>query len=672
MDKGALVEFRLQGERLLAVITGPDGKKNWCLQTATGHIHRVHPRQVTFEWPEGPYKLQDIPQMESVSQEYISATDLEVAWEILVDTHEPTAPKDLAQLLFGEQTPVATYSAHRLLAEDRLYFKQKGEVYEARPREQVDEIRHQLTAAAEKTRIQEAFVQKIRRRLSAIPGSKDAEDLAWDREIDIPRLTALERWVLWQQESPDYRMAQETLRILGRREEPQDAFRLLVELGHWNAHENLFLLRSQIPQTFSERALAEAQKLLENPPLDQDQAARRDLRTLPVYTIDDESTQEVDDGLSVEQRPDGTQWIWVHVADPSRWIFPDSVLDREVRARGTSVYLPEKVLPMFPPELATGPMSLVAGRDNCGLSFAIQLSDTGEILNYEIMPTLLRTIYRIDYPEVDELLETGSEPTLEKLYQGAKKRRQYRLDLGAVQIDMPESQIKVQEESNKLSLEVLTESPSRLLVSEMMILVGEVTARYAQRENIPIPYRAQPQPQLPPKEEIDQLPLGPVRDYVLCRCMQRGETSISPASHGGLGLAAYAQATSPIRRYSDLVVHYQIKAHLRGEPLPFDAEQLRILLAPVESACYEATQLERQTVRYWLLEYIARESDTRQPALVLDWAGGDSHRGVVLLEQIGIRLPVRFDRAVSRGEMVDLKVVQIDPRQDLLVLKEVR
>jgi exoribonuclease II len=669
MDKGALVEFRLQGERLLAVITGPDGKKNWCLQTATGQIHRVHPRQVTFEWPEGPYKLQDIPQMELVSQEYITATDLEVAWEILVDTHDSTTPKDLAQLLFGEQTPVATYSAHRLLAEDKLYFKQKGEVYEPRPREQVEEIRHQLVAAAEKTRIQEAFVQKIRRRLA---GSTDPKELVWDQAIDLPRLAALERWVLWQQESPDYRMAQETLRILGRKEEPQDAFRLLVELGHWNAHENLFLLRSQIPQAFAEEALVETQRLLANPPLDLDQARRRDLKMMPVYTIDDESTQEVDDGLSIEQRPDGTQWIWVHVADPSRWVFPGSVLDREVRARGTSVYLPDRVLPMFPPALATGPMSLVAGRDNCSLSFAIQLSEAGEILDYEIMPTLLRTIYRIDYPEVDELLETGSEPTLEKLYQWAKKRRDYRLGLGAVQIDMPESQIKVQEEGQKLNLEVLTESPSRLLVSEMMILVGEVTALYAQRKEIPIPYRAQPQPQLPPQEEIDQLPLGPVRDYVLCRFMQRGETSFSPASHGGLGLAAYAQATSPIRRYSDLVVHYQLKAHLRGEALPFDAEQLRILLAPIESACYEATQLERQTVRYWLLEYIAREPDTLQPALVLDWAGGDSHRGVVLLEQIGIRLPVRFDRAVSRGEMVDLRVVQVDPRQDLLVLKEVR
>lgn len=669
MDKGALVEFRLQGERLLAVITGPDGKKNWCLQIATGQIHRVHPRQVTFEWPDGPYKLQDIPKMESTSQEYVTATDLEVAWEILVDTHEATVPKDLALLLFGEQTPVATYSAHRLLVEDKLYFKQKGEVFEPRSREQVEEIRHQLAAAAEKARIQEAFVQKIRRRLE---GSTDPKDLVWDREIDLPRLNALERWALWQQESPDYRIAQETLRILGRKEESQDAFRLLVELGHWNAHENLFLLRSQIPQHFSKEALDETRFLLENPPSDLDQARRRDLKTMPVYTIDDESTQEVDDGLSLEQRPDATQWIWVHVADPSRWIFPHSVLDREVRARGTSVYLPDRILPMFPPELATGPMSLTAGRDNCALSFAIHLSENGEILKYEIMPTLLRTIYRIDYSEVDELLETGSEPTLEKLYQWAKKRRNYRLDLGAVQIDMPESQIKVQDEGKKLHLEVLTESPSRLLVSEMMILVGEVTALYAQREEIPIPYRAQPQPQLPPQEEIDQLPLGPVRDYVLCRFMQRGETSFSPASHGGLGLAAYAQATSPIRRYSDLVVHYQLKAHLRGEPLPFDAEQLRILLAPIESACYEATQLERQTVRYWLLEYIAREPNTLQPALVLDWAGGDSHRGVVLLEQIGIRLPVRFDRAVSRGEMVDLKVFQVDPRQDLLVLKEVR
>ena len=105
-----------------------------------------------------------------------------------------------------------------------------------------------------------------------------------------------------------------------------------------------------------------------------------------------------------------------------------------------------------------------------------------------------------------------------------------------------------------------------------MILAGEVAGRYCQEHNLPVPFRGQPQPELPPEAELLQLPPGPVRACALRRCMPRSEVGITPNRHASLGLGAYTQVTSPIRRYTDLLAHFQLKAHLRGESLPFSSE----------------------------------------------------------------------------------------------------
>jgi exoribonuclease-2 len=391
---------------------------------------------------------------------------------------------------------------------------------------------------------------------------------------------------------------------------------------------------------------------------------------LACYAIDDPTTTEVDDSLSIEKLPEGGDRLWVHIADPTRWVTIGSPLDLEARKRATSIYLPETTIPMFPPTLAAGPMSLLPQRENCALSFAVTLGAIGEVLAYEIHTTTLDTVYRLDYQEVDELLETGVEPVLERLYALARLRRSYRLSLGGVQIDMPEASIKVKERGEVLQLEVLTDSPARALVSEMMILVGEVAARYAQEHELPLPYRVQPTPMLPSAEELDRLPYGPVRDYALCRCMQRGELRANPGRHGGLGLEAYAQATSPIRRYSDLLVHFQLKAHLHGQPIPYSAQALKELLMTLESSLSDAVSLERQSIRFWAMEYLRRHRDQTQPALVLDWFQGDAQRPLILLENTAMRLPVRLDRPVERGDMLDLQITQIDPSRDYLSLRE--
>jgi len=192
----------------------------------------------------------------------------------------------------------------------------------------------------------------------------------------------------------------------------------------------------------------------------------------------------------------------------------------------------------------------------------VTLTEAGAVESYKIHASRIRVTYRLTYEDVDEMLDLGveAESELQAIAAWAKKRYAWRQSQGAISIQIPESSIKV--DGDDITVIVLENSLSRTLVAEMMILAGEVAARYAHENQLPLPFRNQPQPELPPQEELMLLPAGPVRSCAIRRCMPRSELSLTPSGHASLGLETYAQVTSPIRRYSDLLAHFQIKAHL--------------------------------------------------------------------------------------------------------------
>ena len=660
MEKGKLIEFRVQGERRLAVAERPEGKKDWIVVDAGGQSHKIRPQRVDYT-VEGTYESADIPGFLDEVEAYLDPSSLEIAWEMLIEDKETATPQQMAELLFSEQTPVACYAAHSLLSQDKIYFKQKSDHYEPRHAAQVEEIKHQLEVQAEKEKEKAQFVAHLKQALSG-------DKIEWS-ESERLRLEAIEKIVL--QNSSASKLAQETLQEAGRKADPQGAWQLLVDIGWWSKHENLFLRRSAYPTTFSKKVLDVVQPRLQSDPNPADEN-RLDLTHLKVCTIDDESTTEIDDGLSVEYLADGTAKIWVHIADPTRIVSPGDELDLEARRRSTSLYLPTGMVPMFPSELATGPMSLVQGKVCSALSFGVILDEAGGIQEYEIHPSLIKPTYRLTYDDVDEMLQLGvqNEPEIADLAQSSYLRRSWRKSQGAIQIKMPESVIKVKDDE-EVTIELIDSSPSRQLVAEMMIMTGEIGGRYGIENNLPLPYRGQPQPELPPEEELLQLPAGPTRFCAIRSCMPRSEMSMSAIRHASLGLDSYVQVTSPIRRYTDLLSHFQIKAHLRGEELPFDREELQEIVYSVSSSSYEATLVERQTNRYWSLEYLRRNAKSVWDVQVLRWLRQDEDLGLILIEDLGIELPHRFDRPVALGERLEMQVTHADPQRDEVHLREI-
>lgn len=662
MEKGTLIEFRNNGERRLGVVDRPEGKKDWIVIDQGGQSHKLRPQRFEYIVSGQSYTPSDIPSFLKAVTPYIDPSSLEVAWELLVEDNTSVTPASLSQILFSEKNPHSCYASHILLSDDKIFFKLKGEQYEPRPVSQVEEIRHQITVEKQKQQEKQEFLDRVQQALAK-------KSVSWS-ESDKRKIENLEKYVL-DPEQPN-RTAQDILELLGRNKSPENADDLLRELGWWQPHENLFLRRSSYPLSFPQKVLDVTERYLTTFPVDRDEAHRIDLTHLKVYTVDDASTTEIDDGLSVQWVEGDTPRLWIHIADPTRFLNPNDELDLEARKRSTSLYLPTGMLSMFPTELATGPMSLVQGTRCHALSFCVTLNEDGSVRDYSIHTTLIKPTYRLTYEDVDEIYQLGitDEPELFVLKDYAKKRQTWRSSQGSINISMPEASIKVDQEKDEIKIELLYSSLARQIVAEMMILAGEVAGLYGREHGLPLPFRGQPQPELPPDEELLLLPPGPVRFCALRRCMPRSEMGITPARHAGLGLNHYIQVTSPIRRYTDLLAHFQIKAHLRQDNLPFSDSELQEILYSVTSSSQEAVSVERQTNRYWGLEYLRRNSDQIWQALVLRWLREDENLGLILLEELGLELPHRFEKNVELGDRLALQVSRSDPHRDEIRFRE--
>jgi exoribonuclease II len=653
VEKGTLVEFLHNGERRLAIADRPEGKKHWIAIDSRTQSHTLHPRDITYE--VAGMSCKQPAEIEKFSNQVAPNLDpesLEVAWEMLVEDGELVDPPTLADLLYSDRTPVLCYAAHVLLSDDKIYFKNKKEdKYEARSRTQVEELKHQSTVKDQKGREQQGFIDRVQQQLAGTP-------VEW-ADTDKQRLEVFEKYVL-NPDLPPQKLG-EYLKALNLSQTQQSVFGLLVDLGWWSVHENLHLRRTQAPVHFSNQMQTVAHELLTNPPVDLDLAHRRDLTHQKVYTIDDESTKEIDDGLSLEILPDGRHKLWIHIADPTRLLSPEDRFDLEARKRSVTIYLPTGMIPMFPPELATGPMSLRQGQTCCAISFGVILDSTGAVEEYEITTSTIKPTYRLTYEDVEEMLQLRipGENEIETIAKASKLRTQCRLSQGSININMPESTVKIY--GDEILIELIEDNRARKLVAEMMILAGEVAAKYGQDHNLPLPYRGQPQPELPPEEELILIPVGPARSCAVRRCMPRSEMSTSPSRHAGLGL----------NTYSHLIAHFQIKAHLRGDELPFTVERLQEVMLGLGTNIYEANMLERQTNRYWTLEYFNRSTEREWDAIFLRWLREDESLALIMIEDLGIELAMKFPRWADIGERIQVQVVLVDPRQDIIHLREI-
>ncbi len=293
-----------------------------------------------------------------------------------------------------------------------------------------------------------------------------------------------------------------------------------------------------------------------------DREDRLDLTHLPAITIDDEDTTEIDDALTLEA-VDGGYRIGIHIADTSHFIDPDSLLDKEAIERGTDIYLPEGKTCLFPEALSENAMSLVAGQDRLAFSYLVDLNPELEVVSTRMALTVIRVAQRLTYPEADQQFQT-SQAVWTSLLPISERLRSERQQKGAVTLPFPRASVKVTYQDGEPQIKIWSErpdSPSQLVVSEMMILANRLSAEALSSNGIAAIFRSQEPPDVTIPPDVDT---SPQSLFKLRRHFRRGSVGLDPARHAGLGLDAYLQATSPIRRFSDLVAQRQLKSLLTG------------------------------------------------------------------------------------------------------------
>ncbi len=465
------------------------------------------------------------------------------------------------------------------------------------------------------------------------------------------------------------------------------ALKLLIKVGRFEVHENLFLRRYHIDPAIDPVFEAMAAELVEGLAwLDAEDLSglalegREDQTGLFVVTIDDASTRDIDDGLSAVRLSDGRVEVGVHIADPAAIVGLEHPLEAEARRRGTTVYIPEGAIPMFPRVLSERAMSLVEGLVRPALSFWVIFDAAMAPVERRVSRSWVKVARRLTYEGVDAALAGGVEgvevEVLRLLDALARARKAWRLSQGAVVISIPEARVSVGEasEDGRVEVEVRLQedTASRDLVQEMMVLAGETAGQHCQARGLPVIYRIQ---EAPDDMSAVEASGGQAEDlagaFALRRVMKRGALSPVPRRHFGLGLESYVQATSPIRRYSDLLVHRQIQADLRGEGLPFDAAQVGGLSGQVEGLSNEASIVERESKRYWTLVHLQGRVGEVLPATVVGFMDEQRRRALVWLDGLGMTVTLGMTAEAGEGAAIRVKVEAARPRQDMLLVRMV-
>ena len=583
------------------------------------------------------------------------------SWLLLLESDETVALADFADLVCGGTEPAQLAACWLALVGPQLWFRFKQGEIQPRSAAELKPLRRERRLKQLAEQREQQWQQLLRARQPV-----DVEALSGDQQR---RLEALQQLAAGALELEHLEPAlRQSLTALHLGHDRGDLRHLLVELGQWDRHHLVSMGGTTWSLGFSAELEAEAERLLalhgQELPGD---AERLDLCGQRCVTIDDDDTRDIDDGLALERRSDGALRLWIHVADPGRLVEPESPLDLEARRRGSSLYLASGNLPMFPLELTTGPFSLRAGVRSAAWSTWVDLDAEGDIADYGIVRSWVKPTFRLSYSDADDLIDLAppEEPDLADLDQLLNRRRQWRVGRGALLMDLPEGRIR--SKGGEPVLEVSEPSPSRAMVAEAMILAGAIAARFAVEHNLALPFRSQMPAELPPKAELDALPDGAVRFAAIKRCLSRGLMGTQPAAHFSLGLPAYAQATSPIRRYGDLVVQRQIDAQLSGGT-PLSQDGLQELLNSFDGAVREGIGISREDQRHWQQVWFEAHKSGQWRADFLRWLRPQDRLGLVRIDDLAMDVAAECPQNAQPGEALLLRVQQVDSLRDQLKL----
>lgn len=387
-----------------------------------------------------------------------------------------------------------------------------------------------------------------------------------------------------------------------------------------------------ITTTFQEDTLNQANSIPQEL-TSEDIKKRRDLRDLPIITIDGADAKDLDDAISLKMLDNGNFELGVHIADVSHYVTKNSPLDREAYERGTSVYLTDRVVPMLPQRLSNGICSLHPDVDRLTLSCMMEIDNSGNIVSHDIFESVIRSKKRMVYDRVNMAIVEHNKNAREE-YQSFldmldnMRTLHYalynkRFKRGAIDFDAKESKIIVDDNGHPIDIVLRERGLAERMIESFMLVANETIAKHYIDKKLPFIYRVHEQPAgekmqrfmefvtnfgllmkgtsdtVTSKQlqqvltQVENEPYEAVVSTMLLRSMKQAKYDNAPLGHFGLATDTYTHFTSPIRRYPDLIVHRLIKQYAITPP---QENQKEALLSELEDIAHQSSIMERKAV----------------------------------------------------------------------------
>ena len=575
-------------------------------------------------------------------------------WEILNTEQEWIDISTMAHFCFSNDITSDHESAViRAFFQNRMYFKFDHDRFFPISQEQVQRLVEAQQEAERRNRLIERGAVWLKHALHAANGSLRIDDDPIRFIVDT-----LKSYYLFDNESPNAQLAKD---ILQRAEvkDPDKLFDIFVKTGDFSPDENLDLLRYGTPIHFGPECEAHA-NTLRGKCTDPDFSGRLDLTHLSILTIDGQSTLDYDDALSIETLDDGYR-VGVHIVDVGHILQKEDPLDKEARHRASSIYLPDLKIPMLPSCLSEGVCSLKAEHERPAISILMEVDRMAKVRSYRIEPSVIRVKRQLSYFDVNQIIDSDADIAV--LYEVARQYRERRLEAGAIHISLPDISVWIGDNGEISVNRINRESPGRMLVAELMILANWVMARFLADHGMAAVFRSQPGPR-------ERLYPGTVSsvflNYVQRKLLSRFIIRSDPEPHASLGVDAYVTATSPIRKYTDLVTQRQIRSVLGLEP-GYTREEIDRLIQEIQQPLLQVSRIQHQRNRYWLLKYLESQLGHKYEAVVLQ-KKRDAVQVLLTDFMLECEMPISGGIELKPGSTVQVKIQHVSARRNMLAV----
>ena len=374
---------------------------------------------------------------------------------------------------------------------------------------------------------------------------------------------------------------------------------------------------------------------------------RVDLRNELIVTIDGDDAKDLDDAISLKKLDNGHYQLGVHIADVSYYVTEGSPLDKEAIKRGTSIYLVDRVIPMLPHKLSNGICSLNPNTDRYTISCIMEIDKHGEVVNHDILPTVIHSSYRMTYNNVNKILDGDQKlqqeyapavPLFFLMQELATLLRKVRDERGAIDFDVDEAKVLVDQKGKPTDVVLRKRGASDKIIEEFMLKANETVAQHFKWMDLPFIYRVHEQPKVKKLQQFVNIvkPLGytikgslehvypnelnaiihaskgtdehVIVSTLLLRCMQKARYDAQCLGHFGLADEYYTHFTSPIRRYPDLLGHRLIRTFLFKQDYKQTTHFEEVIPELAEQSSYrekEAVDIEREVTDMKMAEYMS-------------------------------------------------------------------